>query len=189
MGWSAARADLAEGEMRTMPANDDRRSTEPTGRARRRRSGRTAERPPDRSPYAARFMARLTVFEARTPCFVNLRNVTRMTEIEGGTVLSFAGYEFDYSGPGRNPARLVVAESPEQILDGAPEASFARLTTAGEGAPIFVNVATATDVQAVDGGTRIGFAAFGFDRSGRLVDDHVVVAESPEEIVEQLAGA
>jgi hypothetical protein len=123
---------------------------------------------------------------AGTPCCVNLRNVTRLIEVEGGTEISFVGFEFDRSGHGTNPARVVVMEPADYIVSREVAGSFIRVTLARSHAPAFVNLSNVTDFQTVGSWTRIAFTAFGFDESDRAIDDHVVVLESPEEILRNI---
>jgi len=151
------------------------------GRTLEGQPGRTLEGQPASSAFGP--LVRVATPDAGSVCVVNLKNVTRLTELEGGTEISFVGFEFDLSGPGKNPARLVVREAVEAILHLRAADPFVRLTLIETGAPVHVNLANITDAQAIGEATRVSFAAFGIDEDGLIRDDFVMVVEPPEALL------
>lgn len=139
------------------------------------------ERPATRSMPGP--IARLATLNERRACLINLRNVTRLTQVEGGTEVAFVGFDFDRSGVGANPARVIVKEPPEAIIENRPVGPFVRVTLARSRTAVFINLSNVADVRESGAWTQVTFTAFGLDTSGRLVGDEVVVLEPPEEIL------
>jgi hypothetical protein len=134
-------------------------------------------------------IARLATFNDARACLINLRNVTRLTQVEGGTEIAFVGFEFDRSGVGANPARVVVREPPEIIIENRPVGPFVPVTLARSRSAVFINLSNVSDIRASGAWTQVSFTAFGLDSNGRLVGDEIVVLEPPEEILRSAPSA